>query len=280
VVGEREYEASEYYHGWGLKYDVYWVVIGAMAHAGSGGATSISLMRPRKARPLSQTTVRFVRQILPHLRRAVQIHSTMESLRATVGSAIEAMHHLEAAMVAINGAGRAVLVSRAAEQIFRQQNGLQLCNGQLACSAPEQDRQLRDLLQGSCGTGAGRGTHTGGMMLVGRDEHSPLHVSVVPFLSSSMLTEVAPCALVFIRSTDRAPASRAHVLSALYGLTPAECRLSDLLLQRPDLKTAGEQLHVTRETARFMLKAILRKTGTHRQAELVRFLLALPGAPL
>lgn len=66
------------------------------------------------------------------------------------------------------------------------------------------------------------------------------------------------------------------ILSTLRRLIPAEYRLSDLLLQNLELATAAEVLGITPGTARFMLKNIFRKTGTHRQSELLRALLILP----
>lgn len=91
-----------------------------------------------------------------------------------------------------------------------------------------------------------------------------------------MLTEAAPCALIFISDPDALPASRAAILCNLHGLAPAECRLADLLLQGLELAATAERLHITDSTARFMLKSVFRKTETHRQSELIRFLLCLP----
>jgi DNA-binding CsgD family transcriptional regulator len=82
---------------------------------------------------------------------------------------------------------------------------------------------------------------------------------------------------VFINDPAEQPPSRAALLSTLYGLTPAECRLADLLLDETDLRRVAEYMRITFETARFMLKTVFRKTETHRQSQLVRLLMTLPG---
>jgi DNA-binding CsgD family transcriptional regulator len=66
-------------------------------------------------------------------------------------------------------------------------------------------------------------------------------------------------------------------MRALYGLTPAEARLADLLLEGCEVREAADRLRTTLETARFHLKRVLAKTGTRRQTELMRLMLSLPG---
>ena len=75
------------------------------------------------------------------------------------------------------------------------------------------------------------------------------------------------------------PASRASVLQALYGLTPAECCLADLLADGYEVGDSAERMRTKVETARTQLKTIFRKTGATRQAELLRMMLRLPGVP-
>jgi len=83
--------------------------------------------------------------------------------------------------------------------------------------------------------------------------------------------------LVFLSDPSSKPASRAAVLRALYGLTPTESRLADLLLQGFEVREAAGHMRTTLETARFHLKRVLAKTGTRRQTELMRLMLSLPG---
>jgi DNA-binding CsgD family transcriptional regulator len=65
-------------------------------------------------------------------------------------------------------------------------------------------------------------------------------------------------------------------MRAIYGLTPTESRIADLLLQGMEIRGISGHLGTTLETARFHVKRILTKTGSRRQSELVRRMLALP----
>jgi len=65
-------------------------------------------------------------------------------------------------------------------------------------------------------------------------------------------------------------------LGSMYGLTPSESRLAWLLVGDLTLTEAAAQLCITQSTARTVLKRVLAKTGTRRQASLVRLLLSGP----
>lgn len=114
------------------------------------------------------------------------------------------------------------------------------------------------------------------MLITRRPPRRPLQLMVTPFHSSEVLTEDRPAALVFLTDPDAQPASRATLLQAFYGLTPTECRLAEQLAQGWELAQIAGKLHVAVGTVRTHLKNIYRKTGTGRQADLVRLVLGLP----
>lgn len=64
-------------------------------------------------------------------------------------------------------------------------------------------------------------------------------------------------------------------LTALYGLTPRECEVAGLLFQGLSIKEIASQQHRSPETVRKQSKALLSKTGTHSQAQLMRLLASI-----
>lgn len=76
------------------------------------------------------------------------------------------------------------------------------------------------------------------------------------------------------RGNDAKPqASMAAVLTQTYGLTPAEIRIAQGLMEGLKLMQIAADLGVTRATVAFHMRNIFQKTGTGRQAELVALLL-------
>jgi DNA-binding CsgD family transcriptional regulator len=76
---------------------------------------------------------------------------------------------------------------------------------------------------------------------------------------------------------QRTPVAR---LAKQFGLSPAEQRLTEAVVNGLPLVEAAEQLGIRLSTARTRLKAIQAKTHCHRQVDLVRLALSLPAERL
>ena len=72
---------------------------------------------------------------------------------------------------------------------------------------------------------------------------------------------------------DECPAAR---LRRIYGLTRMEAEVASRVVRGMDLSEIAETLGITIHTVRGHLKQLFAKTNTHRQAELVRLILAGP----
>jgi DNA-binding CsgD family transcriptional regulator len=83
-------------------------------------------------------------------------------------------------------------------------------------------------------------------------------------------------ATVFISDPEASLSSPDEIARRVYGLSAAESRVARALVDTGGLERAADQLGISRETARWHLKRIYRKTGTNRQPALVRRLAQVP----
>jgi PAS domain-containing protein len=81
---------------------------------------------------------------------------------------------------------------------------------------------------------------------------------------------------IFIGDSKRTSVAPVENLGGAYGFTHGEAKLAGLLTADLTLADAASELGITESTARTVLKRILAKTGTRRQASLVRLLLSGP----
>ncbi|MFP5077122.1 helix-turn-helix transcriptional regulator [Rhizobium sp. YIM 134829] len=111
----------------------------------------------------------------------------------------------------------------------------------------------------------------------GEGERWRIALARLPALQISGLWPARPQVLVQCRPlhTVAAEGLDPAVLKELFRLTPAEQRLCRQLAQGGSVQDAAVTLGLATETARHRLKTIFRKTGTHRQAELLLLLRSL-----
>ena len=181
-------------------------------------------------------------------------------------------------MIALDREGRITNLSAPAKHLLDLQDGIRIQASHLVATYPDENRRLQAMLAIANQVLDHPYEPSGNALLLSRKSgKKPLQLVVYPFVSSGLLADERPQVLVFLSDPSSKPASRATVLRALYGLTPTESRLADLLLQGLEVREAADQLRTTLETTRFQLKRVLAKTGARRQSELMRLMLSLPG---
>jgi DNA-binding CsgD family transcriptional regulator len=265
------------YGQWQRRRDLCHLIVAAVS-TGLETFASVNLIRPQSAGTFGLEGVELVRMLIPHLQHVFQIQEKLETLHAYSEAGKLALDRLDAAFMAVDALGRVVLMSDQAEAILRTGHGLTVRDGRLAATDSSQAGQLEDLVKAAARAGAGAGGGSAGTILVQGDKTSePVAVTATPFGSANFVIEGRPCALVFLSDPKAKPASRTALLRTVFGLTPTECRLAQLLLEGLDMGAASQQLRVTAATARFMLKRIFNKTACHRQSQLIRLLSLLPG---
>ena len=106
----------------------------------------------------------------------------------------------------------------------------------------------------------------------------PLQVMVAPLAWPNPLGGEARnfARAIFIGDPKLRSGDPIQNLGVAYGFTKSETKLAWLLAGDMTLAEAAAQLGITQNTARTVLKRILAKTGTRRQASLVRLLLSGP----
>jgi DNA-binding CsgD family transcriptional regulator/PAS domain-containing protein len=105
------------------------------------------------------------------------------------------------------------------------------------------------------------------------DSRRPLIVAVVPALAPALEPDQV-AAIVYLLDPRVDVESQLEPACRLYSLTPVEARLVCKLATGHTLQEAASATRVKEQTARSYLKHIFLKTGTHRQADLIRIMLS------
>jgi DNA-binding CsgD family transcriptional regulator len=214
--------------------------------------------------------------VVRHLTRAVRIGRRLWELELEHVAAAERLETLRQGALLVDASGRVVRANDAAKAMLDNGKGIFLDNGRLAAAGSE----ILQKLIASCAPTTPELGGPGGEFKIPREvRRSPLHVTVAPLRSKARLADVpwigvgTPVAIVTVRDPDIDRRQQNVNLRRRFGLTPAEARLAAEILKGDGRAAAARRRRISTMTARNHLSSIFEKTGTHRQAELIRLLL-------
>jgi DNA-binding NarL/FixJ family response regulator len=181
-----------------------------------------------------------------------------------------ALDRLPVGVIVVDAAGHALFMNRRGAAMLAAEDGLILGTGRL-CRAVSQAETAA--LHGAI-TETLAGGQTSALSITRPSLKRPLSVLISPL--PKHLPESGPNAALYISDPDDLPLVPPEQLARLLDLTPSEARIARSLALGLSLDDAAAASEVTVSTARTYLKQVFMKTGTARQAELVKLVLALP----
>jgi DNA-binding CsgD family transcriptional regulator len=247
-------------------------VLGSVLARDEEALVYLGLHRGERGQAFAGRDLRLIRLLLPHLAGAVRLQGLLAACRQgqlLIGAAID---RLRVGVLLTDAAARPFLVNHAAERLMARTRAWAIRPDGLTLAKPADTARLRHLIATAAATTAGSDTMSGSDLLVmAPDGLTPIQFWITPLARSHLgsdLTAPSACAAVFVAcpGATRLPWRRVAVQ---YGLTQAEARLAVALCEGLSVEEAAARFGVSLATVRTQLKAVLAKTGTRRQAELV-----------
>ncbi len=214
--------------------------------------------------------------LLLHLQRATAIQRRLGTLELCRSIGEYALDRLPAAVFFLARDGTVLFHNAEARRLLGGSDLALTREGRLEVGGRWAAQPLARAVADACRTGAGKGVGAGETFHLPRAEGKPYGVIVSPLRSPRLpLLPSPPAAVVLVTDPDR-PLEATDVLERLYGLTPAEARMACLVASGRTLQDAADALGISQNTARWTIKNVFAKTGTTRQAALVRLILTGP----
>lgn len=215
---------------------------------------------------------RFLALLAPHLRRASLIGDLLDQARVAAHIYRETLNSLATAVVLTGANGAIFFANSAAEAMFSMQGPILSKNGVLHVQNPVPARALLDAIARAATADASLGSRGIGLPISATGQ-PPAVAYVLPLSEGTARAAFRPaCAAVFVSTTTSASPLPEAVLTTLFDLTPAEARV---LLQvgtgSAPTKTAAS-LGISENTLKTHLGRIFAKTGTKRQADLIKLM--------
>jgi DNA-binding CsgD family transcriptional regulator len=221
----------------------------------------------------STSETRLFTALIPHLQRAVQLQLRLAGVDGPPTGMVEMLNRLLQGVLLVDAGARAIFANRAAERMLRADGGVVLGRDGLRAETPCETRLLRRIIA-DCAQPRDELGGAGGRLRLSRENRAPLTVLVIPHRAGlAWIDVVRPRAILFITDPEHAAVVRRESLRQDFGLTPAEAGFTREMLKADGLQAAADRLGISLTTARTHLAHVFDKTGTRRQAELVRVIL-------
>lgn len=265
---------TRFYKDW-CQPQTYHDMASAVFVRSSAEVGTVLLFRTASEPPFGEPDCRRLQRLLPHLRRSVTIATLLGHRSADALRIDKIVHHLSTAVVVIDAASQILMSNPAADRLLKLGAVVQCCEGQLSFCDPRADRLIS------------------------------AHI-----LSRHRRPVIVPCAVAPADPKERAAAVKARLSAAVlpldpdgkafavllnelepgrpaagrpiadaFGLTPREISVLMTMIQGLSVSEAAEALGISVSTARTHVQNLFEKTGTSRQAELVRVVMqAMPPA--
>jgi len=222
----------------------------------------------------SPDRIALINRLALHLQQALRMQSHLEELSSRCVDFFAASEAVRHGLI-ITAPGREIVhINSAAERILRSNDGLRIRNGRIEAEAPRVEAQLqRSIHQALTLNGS---DIWGGSLLCARPSgRRPYIVHVMPIDQTTFASPRSGRASIIIVDPEHQPQSPAALLRHLYGLTRTEATVALLVTRGQGLKPIADELSLSVTTVKTHLRHVFDKTGTRRQAELVRLLLTL-----
>lgn len=245
--------------------------VAAVLDKSATGMALFGVFRHERDGVVDDEARRRMRLIVPHIRRAVLIGRVIDLRTVEAATFADVLDNIAAGMFLVDAKARIVHANAAGHAILAAGDILRGTGGRLVARDGQIDETLRDIFAALGGGEAALGARGIALPLISpQGERYVAHV--LPLTSGSRRRAGAAAAAVaglFVHKTALEVPSPLEVIAKAFKLTPGELRVL-LAVVEVGVPEAAEALGVAETTVKTHLSRVFEKTGTHRQADLVK----------
>jgi DNA-binding CsgD family transcriptional regulator len=277
VMGHIDLAATELYTEWlkpqGLA--AAWTVGHTICNERGEPMGGFSVFPREGAPPYAREQFAEADALVPHLRRAVEIHQTVHGAQRVRLALAEAIDRLPTGVLLLDSKRRVVVQNRGAERILAADDGFRIDRHGPSADDARENATLQKLIADSIESRAGQEIRSAGFVAISRPSGERAYaVMVTPLLAAPRSAMSDAVVAIFVADPSARYFAGPEALSELYQLTHSEAELVRLLAAGLSLEEAADKRGVSLNTARSHLKHVFAKTDTSRQGELVRLIVS------
>jgi len=277
LIGAANWRESEFYQQFLKPLDILHA-LGADIRTEDGLECRLRVARPHREPPFSENDKALCTVVLPHLKRAVRLHSQLELMDSERRLYAGTVDRMLVGTVTLDETGAVLKSNPVADEMLREGDGLRLVNGAIRADAAAENRELQRLVKQALNLNGESGGRAAAVVdaisITRKSARGKLGVLIRSLPRTGWSKgKRRPSVALFIRDAERKSEASREMVRRLFDLTPAEASLALALANGLTLDEAAEGLNIRKNTARAHLRSIFSKIGVTRQTTLVRVLL-------
>ena len=210
--------------------------------------------------------------VVPHIRRAVLIGKAIDLKTVEAAALADSFDTLSSGMFLVDASGRIVHANVSGHSMVTEATALRAPSGRLGAIDGQADRALLDSFSAASRGDAVLGRKGIAVPLKALDGQRYV-AHILPLTSGSRRkagASYAAAATVFVRKAELDLPSPPEAIGKEFGLTPAELRVLFAIIEVGSVPEVSQVLGTSEATVKTHLRHLFEKTGTHRQAEIVK----------
>ena len=271
LVPYDEFRRGRFYREWARPQG--WVDVAvAVLDKSADGSAYLSMSRDEATGMVDDTMRRRMALVVPHVRRAVLIGKAIEFKQAETATFVDVLDGLSVGLFLIDAQGRIVHANAAGNDMLGAGDFLRRSGGRLVAGDARAEQTLREAAAAAADGDEEVGTRSIAVPLRAHDgERYVAHM--LPLAGGARRragAAYAAAAALFVRKAELQYPSPPEVIGKTYSLTPAELRVLLSIVEIGGVPEVAAALGVADTTVKTHLGRLYAKTGTGRQADLVK----------
>jgi DNA-binding CsgD family transcriptional regulator len=273
-----EFLASRFYQEWAAPQGI----VDALAATLDKSATSyafIAVQRHERHGLVDSATKRRMGFLVPHFRRAVNIGKVIDLHKVEAAELADTLDGLATAMFLVDRNSRIVRANVAAHSLLSDSTVLRGAGGKLAAVDSKAQQALQEAFAATDSGDTAVGLK-GIAIPLGESAGENWIAHILPLTSGARRRagiEYSAVAAVFVRKAALDLPHPLETVANLYKLTPAELRVLMAIIQIGGVPEVAPVLGISETTVKTHLQRVFEKTGTNRQADLVKLIAGFMG---
>lgn len=219
--------------------------------------------------------VELAQKLLPHLSRALRIYSAMKRAESHVDIYEDLVDRLSVGIIILDSHRNIIKINHLANILLVDGGDATIQNQTLCFQNSEFQKAYTSALDNALeNSSKGARVQTTDLLRLETRKGSSIGLLIRKAIETPWYQgKSCPAVILYICDPSAYKSTRESLVSKLFGLTISEASLAILLADGLTLAESAERLNINENSARTVSKKIFAKTGTKRQAELVRLIL-------